>query len=393
MHASPQVLMVSDRTTERHLICALLNAGDDAAYDLSTCESGDELRSQLHTRNYDVILLATDRDELRQVALAPWLCNLPLGGPQLILLLRDNSDASSDTNAETHAEASPASLNFSQLTSPRLISAIDTALQRRRNLRDKLRSEIAHALLRGEMELRYQPVLDLRRGILDHVEVLLRWRHPLYGLMGPGHFLDIAESSGAIHPLGIWTLRRAREQQRQWLAQGLPRIPLSINVSDAQLERDNFAQAVAASLPAGNSETLGLGFEISAAGLARCSGAARSLLSEWHRRGIDLTADNVGAEQQAAPLQGLPLDALKLDHSLIDRCEQDPTMLKSMLQLGQSLGCDTIAAGVERRDTVDFLRQQRCDHLQGFGVARPLSGAEIVAWTQQWMSRSGRARA
>lgn len=386
MHAAPQVLMVSDNATERRQLFALLSAGDDAAFELISCEPGDELRALLRLHACDVILLVTDRKELRHVVLEPWLCELPLGGPQLILLSRDGSDtASTDTNLT--------SLNFSQLTSACLLTAIDNALHRRRNIREKLRGEIAHALLRGEMELRYQPVLDLQRGRLDHVEVLLRWRHPLYGLMGPEHFLDIADSSGAIHPLGIWTLRRAREQQRQWLALGLPRIPLSINVSDTQLERDNFAQAVDACLPAGNSDTLGLGFEISAAGLARCSGNARSRLSDWHRRGVSLTADNIGGEQHAAPLQGLPLDALKLDRSLVNRCEQDPDVLKSMLQLGQSLGCDTIAAGVERRETVRFLRQQRCDYLQGFCVARPFSGTEIVPWAQQWISRSGQVQA
>jgi Amt family ammonium transporter len=256
-------------------------------------------------------------------------------------------------------------------------------MRRRRTLREKLRGEIAHALVRGEMELRYQPVLDLQRGRLNHVEVLLRWRHPLYGLMGPEHFLDVAEASGAIHPLGIWTLRRAREQQLRWMELGLPLIPLSINVADCQLEKDTFTQALDECLRGGRAA---LGLEISAAALARCSGAVRALLTEWHARGVHLTADHIGSDQTAASLQGLPLDALKFDRVLLDHCESDPqraAALKSLLELGQSLGCDTIAAGVGHRATARYLRRQRCDQLQGFCVARPLSGAEMVSWAKQ----------
>src|SRR5690606_25363918 len=192
-------------------------------------------------------------------------------------------------------------------------------------------------------------------------------RHPLYGLIGPENFLDIAETSGAIHPLGIWTLRRAREQQRQWRAAGLPLIPLSINIADCQLEKPAFAAALEDCLPRAH-EAGALGLEISAAALGRCSSDSRNLLTQWHAQGLTLTADHLDAQQAAPPLQGLPLDALKFDRALVAGCLEPASgaALKALLELGQSLGCDMIAAGVEHRATARFLHRQRCDRLQGF---------------------------
>lgn len=377
MNASTRILLVTDRDSERDHVHALLEMERDPPLLLSHCKPSPQLTRLLRTQAFDVMMITADTHEQRRIALEPWLCDLALIGPQPLLLLRDG-----DENTENLPSSLP-TLGLQQLTSTQLHDAIDDAMRRRRTLREKLRSEIAHALVRGEMELRYQPVLDLRRGRLNHVEVLLRWRHPLYGLMTPEHFLDVAEASGAIHPLGIWTLRRAREQQLRWMELGLPLIPLSINVADCQLEKETFTQALDECLRGGSAA---IGLEISAAALERCSGAVRTRLTEWHARGVHLTADHIGGDQTAASLQGLPLDALKFDRVLLDHCESDPqraAALKSLLELGQSLGCNTIAAGVGHRATARYLRRQRCDQLQGFCVARPLSGAEMVSWANQ----------
>lgn len=379
MPDTPRILLIGEHDHEIDRLRMLLEAPLTAAAD--TCRLRSEASHLVRTTAYDVLIIVADPQQERGIILEPWLCEMALTGPQPVLVLR----------ADHRDPASPAALptlRLATLTPTELHDAVAAAAQRRQRLLEKLRGEMAHALMRGEIELRYQPVLNLHRRDIDHVEVLMRWRHPVYGLMGPEHFMEVAETSGAIHPLGIWTLRRAREQQRQWQAQGLPLIPVSINVADCQLEKAAFAQAIDACLPE-DEEVGALGLEISASALGRCSAGSRRLLMQWHARGINLTADHIGARQQAAPLQGLPLDALKFDRSLIARCEEpgQKATLKSLLELGQALGCDTIAGGVERRETARFLRGQHCDHLQGFCLARPLSGNEMAGWIRDQLPR------
>lgn len=376
MFASPSMLLLCSNEQERLLLQSQLLAEYDPAPTLTLCVSVRDIAVQLRQRDFDVLLIVTHAAAVRRLLLEPSLCNLALGGPQPLLLLRGGA---------TESETPPLPcLHLDTLNTERLRAAIDDAQRRRRTLRDKLRGEIAHALLRGEMELRYQPVLDMEHGALNHAEVLLRWRHPLYGLMGPEHFLDVAEASGAIHPLGVWILRRAHEQQLQWLQQGLPLIPLSINVADCQLEKEQFGNTLNQCLQRNPNAALGL--EMSGESLARCSGELRQQLTQWHERGVYLTADHIGAGQTAAALQGLPLDALKLDRSLLDDCENNPergAALRSALELGQSLGFDTIAAGVENDTTARYLHRQHCDRIQGFWVARPLSGDELAIWARR----------
>lgn len=372
MSPAPRTLLIGEHGHEIDRLRLLL--GPELSAAAHTCQQRAEARQLIGTTTYDVLIMLADPAQERGIALEPWLCDLALTGPQTLLVLREQP-------RDSNGVAAMPTLMLATLTATELCDAIIAATRRRQQLREKLSGEIAHALVRGEMELRYQPVLDLHRRRLDHVEVLMRWRHPVYGLMGPKHFLELAVANGAIHPLGIWTLRRAREQQRQWQAQGLPLIPLSINVDDCQLEKAAFAQAIDACLPE-DEEAGTLGLEISASALSRCSATSRRLLMQWHARGVNLTADHIDTDQQATPLQGLPLDALKFDRSMIARYEEpgQKRTLKSLLELGQSLGCDIIASGVERRETARFLRSQHCDHLQGFCLARPLGGNEMAGW-------------
>lgn len=376
MYPAPRILLVGEHGHEIAQLRQLLGADLSAA--AHTCPQRADAKQLIGTTPYDVLIILANPRQERGITLEPWLCEMPLTGPQTLLVLRERLRDQSDLLSDAEGMQT---LMLATLTADDLRDAVTAAAWRRQGVREKLRGEIAHALVRGEMELRYQPVLDLYRRRIDHVEVLMRWRHPVHGLMGPEHFLEIAESSGAIHPLGIWTLRRAREQQRQWQAQGLPLIPLSINVADCQLEKAAFAQAVDACLP--EDEEVGtLGLEISASALGRCSAASRRLLMQWHARGVNLTADHVGADQQATSLQGLPLDALKFDRSMTAHCEEPGQRrgLELLLEMGQSMGCDVIASGVERRETARFLRGQHCDHLQGFCLSRPLGGNEMAGW-------------
>lgn len=266
----------------------------------------------------------------------------------------------------------------------------DSELDDLSHARMQLRADIGHALLRGQMELRYQPLFDLRKRQVARVEVLLRWRHPLHGLLAPHYFLPLAESSGAIHPLGSWALRKACEQRRSWRSAGLPALPLSFNIANCQLERDTLANGVRTLARDGVLEDGELGLELDEAALAHCGEAQRDLLTELHGEGVHLTLDQFAGERcTLAQLRRLPLDALKIGRSFTAQLQRngDSTDLEALLRVCRALRCDAVATGVERAATAAFLNRRHCDQIQGFFVSRPLTAEEFPAWMRALEAR------
>lgn len=249
----------------------------------------------------------------------------------------------------------------------------------------ELRDDIGHALLRGEMELRFQPQIDLRRGGLPRVEVLLRWQHPHWGLLAPEYFLAAAEADGVIHALGSWVVHRACEQQLEWRRQGLPALPLAVNASAGQLHRDTLATALREMAGAGFAAAE-LGLEFDETVLAQCSEQSRDLLTDLHAAGFPLAVDGFRGSCPLAQLRRVPFDTVKLARRLVDRVTRDRDsagLAEDLIRLGHALRCDTVATGVERGDVADFLLRRRCDRMQGFYIARPLTAAELPRWLRR----------
>src|SRR5690606_27302085 len=158
----------------------------------------------------------------------------------------------------------------------------------------------------------------LRRRRIARVEVLLRWRHPLHGLLAPHYFLPLAESSGAIHPLGSWVLRKACEQRRAWRQADVAPLPLSFNVADCQLARTTLGNNMQTLRREGVLADGALGLELDEQMLAQCSDSQRDMLSDLHAEGIHLAADQFdGKRCTLAQLQRLPLDALQIGRHVV----------------------------------------------------------------------------
>ena len=241
--------------------------------------------------------------------------------------------------------------------------------------RTVLEMDLSEALAREELFLLYQPTFDLRSERIVGVEALLRWRHRSRGVIGPDEFIPIAEKSGLIVEIGRWVLQEACEQAMGWHREG-HEIEVAVNVSARQLDHHSLVEDVEAAL-AGSG--LGAGFltlEVTETALMRDASAAALRLKALKRLGVKIAIDDFGTGYSSmAYLRKFPADELKIDRSFIDGIATSSaaaTMVHTLVQLGKSLGLQTLAEGIEDRDQLSALQREHCDLGQGFLFARPL---------------------
>ncbi|NHC46651.1 putative bifunctional diguanylate cyclase/phosphodiesterase [Motilibacter aurantiacus] len=257
---------------------------------------------------------------------------------------------------------------------------LDDAARRRFQLAEDLRDGLA----RFELELHYQPKVDLYTGGLFGVEALVRWRHPQRGLVPPDDFIPLAETTGLIVPLTEQVLDEAVRQARLWLAQG-HRVPVAVNVSPACLLADGFVDGVGErlarhGLPAGL-----LRLEITETALLRDAERAIAELHALAALGVKLSLDDFGTGYSSMSyLRRLPADELKIDRSFVTGLAgtggRDDILVAAMVQLGHSLGLFVVAEGVEDAETADALAELGCDVGQGYWWSRPVPASQLADW-------------
>jgi len=243
--------------------------------------------------------------------------------------------------------------------------------------------ELRQALDRDEFVLYFQPQMDARTGALCGAEVLIRWQHPEHGLLSPAAFIDVAEQTGLIEPIGELVLRKACLQMQRWRAQrtALPR--LSVNVSGRQFKRPDFAALVASILRETAVEPGALELEITETLLMEDADASGVMLLKLAEQGIRLAIDDFGTGYSSlAYLKRLHFDALKIDRSFVRDVTTDEdsrAIASAILALARTLRKETVAEGVETQEQLDFLRSQQCDLIQGFLISRPMPAEAFVA--------------
>jgi len=251
------------------------------------------------------------------------------------------------------------------------VPAMEAAPMEKLLLEEALRT----ALERREFELHYQPRVAAASGRIVGVEALVRWRHPERGLVPPGLFVPLAESTSLIHPLGRWILEEAVAEARRWREAGYPPVRLAVNLSPRQLERgdlvDEIAEVLDASgLPAGSLEVEVL--ESVAMSDVR-SNAAR--LAALGRLGVRVALDDFGiGHSSLAYLRELPAHSLKIDRTfLTGLAAHDPNraIMGAIVLVGRALGLTVVAEGVETREQWDAVRDIGVDEVQGYYLARP----------------------
>ncbi len=263
--------------------------------------------------------------------------------------------------------------------------------------RQELRTELEHAISRGDFVLHYQPFVDLRNGRLTGLEALVRWRHPERGLIEPAEFIPAAEETGLIVPLGAWVAGEATRQLAQWDAEGaLPgtnghRPLVSVNVSTRQLADPGLVSMISDTLGAAGLDPKRLLLEITESTLMADVADTEETLVRLRGIGVQLAMDDFGTGYSSLSyLERLPVDLLKIDRSFTASLGDDrevPVLLRSIIKLGQTLRLQVLAEGIERGDQVVRLRELGCRLGQGYHFSPPLPADAVPeALTQRWES-------
>lgn len=257
----------------------------------------------------------------------------------------------------------------------RYADAMDSDIRLRANLISALR----RVLERGELQLVYQPQMNLRDGRIGSVEALLRWNSPEFGLISPSQFIPLAEESGLIVPIGEWVLAEACRTLAAWRRAGIdPRLVMAINVSALQLLRSDLAGSVHAALVDNDLPASALELELTESVLMSNAELARERLRAFQRMGISIAVDDFGTGYSSlAYLHRLPINTLKIDKAFIDGLasnedSEDTTITTTIIAMARTLGLQVVAEGVESPEQLAFLEQHACDLAQGFWISRPL---------------------
>ena len=235
--------------------------------------------------------------------------------------------------------------------------------------------DLHHAVENSEFFLQYQPTVDLATGVINGVEALLRWRHPQRGVVQPNDFIPALEASSLIFPVGAWVLDEACRQGVKWRDRGY-HIPVSVNVSAVQLGRDRIIDDVDAALSKSGLAPSRLILELTETTVMHDIEATLVRLKLLKTLGVKLAIDDFGTGYSSlAYLRQLPIDVLKIDRSFVSgiaETSESEAIVHTLVQLGQSLGLDTVAEGIETDDQRRKLQQEKVRVGQGFLFARPL---------------------
>lgn len=244
-----------------------------------------------------------------------------------------------------------------------------------------LEEELRYAIDRGELLVHYQPLYQADARLLGF-EALVRWQHPVHGMISPERFIPIAEESKMIHALGRWVLERACRQCVEWRAMGRPNLHVAVNVSALQFQNRDWLGVVAQTLADTGLDPAGLELEITE-GVLMQQADTIGYLRAIKELGVAIAIDDFGTGYSSlAYLQRLPVDTLKIDQSFVRNLRaaesgQDSTFIvEAIITLARGLGLKVLAEGVETEDQWQWLSQMGCDAMQGYFFGRPVSAQE-----------------
>ncbi|HEX9472637.1 MAG TPA: EAL domain-containing protein [Steroidobacteraceae bacterium] len=277
-------------------------------------------------------------------------------------------------------------------------------MQESRHERLRLESDISRALAEHELFLEYQPIVDLGTRSLLGVEALVRWRHPDLGILMPGQFIHIAEECGQIVKLGRWVLMQACQALRSWrgTVAGGAGLRVAVNISSRHLQHGDLVQDVARALEASGLEPGNLVIELTESTIMHNTDANLERLRQLKALGVRLAIDDFGTGYSSLSyLHRFPIDILKIDRSFVSRLtntDNGPELARAVITLGETLGLDTVAEGIELEPQVPALLALGCVAGQGYlfakaGSLEQLSKSIFVArrnalWTEKAASES-----
>jgi diguanylate cyclase (GGDEF)-like protein/PAS domain S-box-containing protein len=260
-------------------------------------------------------------------------------------------------------------------------------------------SELRAAIGRNELELHYQPKVNLRTRRTESVEALLRWPHPVYGPVSPAEFIAFAETTDLIRPLTEWTLRRALADGRAWRAAGIE-ARIAVNLSARLLQDTAFPALLRALLDEARAQPESLELEITESAMMADPARALRVVQEIHAIGVPIAIDDFGSGYSSlAYLRDLPVHSLKLDKSFVSGMHERPddrVIVESTAQMAHALRLEVVAEGVETAWEAEFLAAAGYDYGQGYHYSAALPAATCAEWITRFngaaTSRSGQVR-
>lgn len=248
--------------------------------------------------------------------------------------------------------------------------------------------EIRNALIRAienqEFELHYQPQINLQTGDVIGAEALIRWHRPGHGLVMPGQFIDVAEESGLIEPIGRWVLQTACKQAKAWIDAGLNDFVMAVNLSAVQLRHGQLQEDVRQALSDAQLAAHHLELELTESMLIDNANTSLALIDEWRETGIRLSIDDFGTGYSSlAYLKTFKVHKLKIDRTFVVGILKDPAdlaIVKSIIDLCRGLELVTIAEGIDDPDIAATLKNLGCNEAQGFYYAKGLPADEFMNW-------------
>ena len=246
----------------------------------------------------------------------------------------------------------------------------------------KLESFLRNALERDEFILYYQPQINVNSGNIQGVEALLRWQHPELGLVSPSSFINLAEQTGLIIPIGQWALKTACQQNKLWHSQGFPPLRVSVNLSLMQFQQPNLPLVVQQILEETELEPSLLELEIAASTVMKNLEYSYHILSQLQKLGVHISIDDFTTSYASwERLKHIPFDTLKINRDFVKQLKNDPqdlAIISAMVALGRGFNLRVVAEGVETQQQIELLKSQECEQMQGFWFSRPLAAEEAT---------------
>ena len=239
------------------------------------------------------------------------------------------------------------------------------------------------AIERNEFTLHYQPQVDLMSGRVCGAEALIRWNHPVRGLVSPAEFISISEETGQIISIGEWVIRTACTQLAIWRRESMPIFPIAVNLSIRQLRQPGLAQLILAVLQETGLRPDDLKLEITEGIMMAKANIGMKFMTEMNKLGVRLSIDDFGTGYSSLScLKSLSVNTLKIDQSFVNDIgvdENDANIVRSIISLGHQLKLQVIAEGVETLEQLNFLRDRGCDEIQGYYFSKPLPPGEFMS--------------
>jgi EAL domain-containing protein (putative c-di-GMP-specific phosphodiesterase class I)/GGDEF domain-containing protein len=249
-----------------------------------------------------------------------------------------------------------------------------------------IEQDLRGAIRSGELEMRYQPQVDAGAGRLSGAEALLRWNHPVRGLVSPGLFIPIVEAAGMADEFGMWALNAACREASRWRSGGLDNLRVAVNVSSHQLDRPDMLKLIERTLVRHSLPPQMLDIELTESAATQDIARAGDLFDALRSRGIEIAIDDFGTGfSSLTALRALAFDKIKIDREFVtavDKRRDSQAICQSVIALGRGLGIRVLAEGVEEFEEYAWLRQHGCSEFQGFYFSLPLTGEEFQAFAR-----------